>query len=99
MTYRLLAIAVEKWEDIDGYGVGHGFDPAELSLTRMANFTWWWVTQNAEKNEVEKFKNRLWRPPPGEVVTNDRSPWHADNENQALSSLKAALGGSSKSQG
>lgn len=93
MTLRLLTMASEYWQDIDGYSVGHGFDPAELRISRLCNFTWWWFTRNAERKEVEKFKARLWRPPPGHRVDHTASPWHADNENKAFAQLKQALGG------
>lgn len=84
---------MERWEDFDGYGVGHGFDPADLSLPRLCNFTWWWVTSgDVDPKEVEKFRTRLWRPLPGMEVSHAQSPWSAENENKAFQSLKQALG-------
>lgn len=93
MTYRLLQISEDNWADIDGYGVGHGFDPYDLPLARLCNFVWWWVTRNAQPKDVDKFKARLWRPPKGQEVKHEKSPWSADAEMQAFASLKKALGG------
>lgn len=93
MTLRLLNLVLDNWQDIDGYGVGHGFNPIDLSFTRLLNFTWWWVTRNAEQKEVDKFRTKLWRPPPGQVVAHKESPWHPENENKAFNALKNALGG------
>ena len=93
MTHRLLHLAEERWADIDGYGVGHGFDPYDLPLSRLCNFVWWWVTNGAQPKDVDKFKIKLWRPPAGEDVHDERSPWSAEAEMSAFSALKAALGG------
>lgn len=93
MTLRLLGLAEDHWEDIDGYAAGHGFDPVDLPLARLANFVWWWVTANAQEKDLQKFKGDLWRPPIGEQVTHKKSPWAPENENSALSDLKQALGG------
>lgn len=97
MTLRLSNIVLENWQDVDGYGVGHGFDPLELEFQRLLNFTWWWATRNAASDEVDKFRNRLWRPPPRTEVTHEKSPWHPENENKAFQSLKNALGVKSNS--
>lgn len=97
MTFRLLNLAYENWEDLDGYSVGNNFDLEDLPLGRLSNFVWWWLTSGrgeTDPKEVEKFRIRLWRPPAGVEVTDERSPWSASKENEAFSALKNAMGGS-----
>lgn len=54
------------------------------------DFVWWFLTRNADPNEIEKFKARLWRPPKG-VEPPPESPWSAENEMRNFRSLQAAL--------
>lgn len=88
---RLLAVAVHFWAELDGWAVGHGGDRLEvLSLDRFCNFVWWWMTRNAEKEEdVDKLRERLWRPPRGE---RGEGVWSADAETAALDQAMKNLG-------
>jgi hypothetical protein len=92
VSLRLAGLALEHWAELDGYAVAHNMPPLpELPLDRFNSFVWWFFTRNADDpKEVEKFRLKLWRPPPHVVPTRD-SPWSAENETAAFSGLKAAL--------
>lgn len=63
-----------------------------LPLDRFSNFVYWMATRNSDATDIEKFRAKLWRPPKGEIVTDSRSPWAPQNEQQGFSALKLALG-------
>lgn len=65
-----------------------------MSLDRLCSFVWWKVTSQMQKQaDVEAFKAKLWRPPPGNREPIDRrSPWSPENETGALRALSASLG-------
>jgi len=65
----------------------------ELPLERFCNFVWYIFTKDAEKRDVDKLRARLWQPPKGTVVTDERSPWAAKNEKDSLSAFKRGIGG------
>jgi hypothetical protein len=73
--------------------VAHGVDLRVLPLDRFCNFVWWAVTHEGAENEVQRFRARLWMPPPGTVVIPAKSPWSAENEMSAFGALRAQLGG------
>lgn len=65
-----------------------------LPLRRFCAFLWWFFTHRADDpHAVEKFRSRLWQPPPGVEVTDERSPWSPEAETAAFASLKADVGG------
>lgn len=91
MSVRLAGLALAHWADLDGYAVSRNMPPlATLPLDRFNNFVWWFLTREGDPKEIEKFRLRLWRPPPGRAPTQD-SPWSAENETKAFAGLKAAL--------
>lgn len=97
MTLRYGQIAEAHWDDLDGYAVGHNMPRLEsLPLSRFCNWIWWMLTRNANEQEREKTRAKIWRPPPTEKGPIDkRSPWSAENEMKAFSALKSQLAPSS----
>lgn len=93
MTLRYGQIAEAHWPDLDGYAVGHNMPPLDsLPLGRFCNWLWWMLTRNANEQEKEKIRAKLWRPPPAhEGPIDKRSPWSAENEMKSFASLKAQL--------
>ena len=86
--------AQTNWAELDGYAVAHSMGYLqELPLSRFANFVWYMLTHNSEEKEVEKLRAKLWQPEPGQVVTDPRSPWSAENEAASLSAFKRGMGG------
>lgn len=84
-------IAADHWADFDGFSVSRNVDPTRLPLDRFCSYVWWWVTSRMhEKKDLDKFEQRLYRPPPGEVAT--AGPWTPEAETQAFAALKAAVG-------
>ena len=94
MTLRLARLALDNWDDIDGYAVSRNMPPlASLPLGRFVNFVWWWATRNAQSPaEVEKFRTRLWVPPPKYNKPITQGPWSPESETRAFAALKATLG-------
>jgi len=66
-------------------------DLRELPLDRFCNYVYWMATREASSVDIEKFRARLWRPPPGKAA-DARSPWSKENETGAFQALKAGLG-------
>lgn len=62
-----------------------------LTLDRFCNFVWWAITKDGSEREVEKFRSRLWMPPPKTIVIDPRSPWSPENETKGFAALKAQL--------
>lgn len=86
--------ARENWAELDGYAVAHGLGYLqELPLDRFFNFVWHMFTRNADAKDLAQLKARLWKPDPGQVVTDPRSPWYSKNEGKSLSDFKRGLGG------
>lgn len=89
-----MRLAVDHWEDVDGYAVAHGLpDLRTIDLGRLAHFVWWLWTHQGSEADKAKFRARLWMPPRGRAVTDRRSPWSAESENAAFAALKAGVGG------
>lgn len=66
-----------------------------LPFDRFLNFIYYFLTENADEQERDKFDLRLNTPPPnyrdpGSIP--ESSPWSAKNETAALGELSAALG-------
>jgi hypothetical protein len=94
VTLRLCHLAVTNWADIDGYAAGHGMpELGTLSIERFCNFVMWLCTRNSTQTERDKFRAKVWMPPKGQAVTDDRSPWSAENEAKAFASVRAMLQG------
>lgn len=93
MTFRYAQVALNHWEDLDGYAVGHGLqDPRKLPLDRFCHWVWWMLTRNANEQDKAKTKAKLWRPPKDlEAPIDKRSPWSAENETKAFSALRQQL--------
>lgn len=91
MTVRLAHVALNHWADVDGLAVSQGLpELGDMPLDRFTNFIWWWATRNAQSSEeVEDFRRRLWKPPPGEV---GRGPWAPAEETESFQALKRGLG-------
>jgi hypothetical protein len=92
VNLRLASAAIDNWADVDGYAVAHGLPPlGDLPQGRFMSFMWWYLTRNASsQTDVEKFRTRLWRPPPG-VVPTGPNPWSPENEQSAFAAFKAGL--------
>lgn len=93
MTYRLVQIALARWDDMEGLRVSQGATTSlgSLSVEQLASYAWWYVTNGGEDTEIEKFKARLWRPPVGVKPERD-SPWSAQNEMAAFAAVKSKVG-------
>lgn len=94
MTARLLNAAKARWSAFDGWAAAElsGRDPLDLPMDRFANLVYFWITKDADPDEVPKFDNRLWRPPPG-MLPAPGSPWSPENETSAFRSLAAQVKG------
>jgi len=91
---RLTATALDHWWELDGYAAAHNLpELGELPLPRFLAFVYYMLTRNLDENELAKLRARLWRPPPGEVVTDPRSPWAPQNEAAAFAAFKAQATG------
>lgn len=78
----------------DGYAVSQNMPPLlSLPLDRLCNFIYWFHIREAGSEDVEEFRAKLWVPPVGAEVTDERSPWSPEAETSALLGLQAALGG------
>lgn len=87
---RLAATAKQYYRDLDGYAVSRNMPRVrDMPMDRFCNFVWFFFTRNADEKEKEKFEQRLWLPPKGEV---GRGIWSAEAEQDALASLKRQLG-------
>lgn len=94
MTARLLNTAKAQWSAFDGWAAASlsGADPLDLPLDRFVNLIYWWAIRDAEPEEIPKFDQRLWRPPPG-VAPAPGSPWSAEAETAAFKGFAAAFKG------
>jgi hypothetical protein len=64
-----------------------------LPFDRFLNLVYYFLTENADEQERDKFDIRLNTPPPEErSAVPASSPWSPQNETAALGSLSAALG-------
>lgn len=54
---------------------------------------WWYYTREREQADVDKFRARIWRPPPRTTVIDARSPWSVENETKAFAAFKAQATG------
>jgi len=92
VSVRLAHLALANWANLDGYAIAHNMPPLpSLPLDRFNSFVWWFFTKDAsDPKDVEKFRLKLWRPPPSVVPTAD-SPWSAENETKAFHALSASL--------
>lgn len=95
MTQRLLNTVKARWAAFDGWAAAAlgGADPLDLPLDRMLNLIYHWIIRHAEPDEVEKFDNRLWRPPVGETPP-PGSPWSPEKETAAFRGFAAQVRGS-----
>lgn len=93
MTIRYAQVALQNWEDLDGYAVGHGMrSPKSLPVDRFCHWIWWMLTRNSEKQEREKLRAKIWQPPMNSTAPIDkRSPWSPENEGKAFAMLKQQL--------
>jgi len=62
----------------------------DLPIGKWCSFVWWWFTHDADRTEVQKFRNNLWIPPVGAEIPRE-SPWSAENETAAFASFKAGI--------
>lgn len=60
----------------NGWAIAQGIDLVELPLDALLDLTYYWLTKDAEEEDVEKLYSRLWMPPPNAKpsVLKD-SPW------------------------
>ena len=74
---RLVAVAGEHWETIDGEAAAKGFDPFELNIQRFFNYLLFWCLSHIEKErDREQFLYRLDSPLPGRT----RRPSEAEQQ-------------------
>lgn len=91
---RLAQLASVHWVSLDGFAASRNMGSlTSLPQDRFDNFVYWWFTKDASSEQLEKFRAELYQPPKGEVVTDTSSPWHPENETNALAELKAQMGG------
>lgn len=94
MTLRLAHIGIERWAELNGFRIGHGAIGSldDLPIGAFVDYVWWYVTQNVDPTEIEKFRARLWRPPKGEEPPPE-SPWSPESEMASFHALQASLSG------
>lgn len=89
MTLRLVGLARREWASFDGDSVE---DPLLLPPDRFLNRIYWWAIKNAaDKESVDRFDRKLWRPPRGRAAA-PGSPWSPEAETNAFAALAAEVG-------
>lgn len=73
-------------------------DSLALPFDRFLNLVYFWVTEDAEPKEKDKFDVKLRLPDErarrnGTATLDKKSPWSKENEERALSGLVAELTG------
>lgn len=93
MTARLIDHAASTWSELTGWSLSRGItEPlTDLPLSRFEALVWWFVIKDAEPDDVERIRARLWQPPKG--VAPKTGPWSAEAEMAAFSAVKAKLEG------
>jgi len=90
VTDRLVATAIDHWDELEGYGVAHGMKRLEnLPLDRFCAFVYYMLTRSEDEAGIRKLRADLWRPPKNVAVMDSRSPWAPVNELDALKAFKA----------
>lgn len=90
MTVRLCAVAVERWDDLDGWAVSKNLpNLGTLPLERFTHMMWFWLTDGGEQKDIDKLRAQLWRPPPGVIPT--RGPWSPEAETASFMALKRSV--------
>lgn len=78
------------WREFDGWAVAQGLgDPLKLPVARFCHLVWFWMTRDADPNDVRKLEAQLWQPPPG---AEPKGPWSPEAEMAAFESLRMTLG-------
>lgn len=98
MTQHYLQIALNNWEDLNGWAVGHGVDLKSKDIDDFCHFVWWMLTRNSDEPARAKLRAQIWRPPPpkpGKPTEriDPRSPWSPEKERAAALAFKAQLMG------
>lgn len=88
MTLRLVGLARNEWASFDGGSVE---DPLLLPPDRFLNRVYWWATHEGDRQAIEKFDRKLWRPPRGKAAA-PGSPWSPEAETGAFAALAAEVG-------
>jgi hypothetical protein len=89
----LLDLAEAHWTVFDGWTAKRGVDPMQLPFHRFLSLLYFWVIENADEQEREKFDVKLNMPLPGKPkIAIETGPWSAAAETSALSGLAAATG-------
>lgn len=81
---RLVAVADQHWEAIDGSAAAEGFDPFDLSPQRFFNFLYYWAMARVKEPDI--FEQKLNDPPPGK----SRRASEAERQRDAESFLEFA---------
>ena len=97
---RLISIAEDNWERIDGEMAGRGVDLMEIPFDRFLNAIYAFVVRSfQDEKDRTKFEVRLNLPMPGKkksALQETSSPWAPAQETAALGSLAAAVGGGAR---
>ena len=65
VVVRILGIAQEHWEAIDGEAASKGCDYLTLPIDRFCNVIMWWAMQRVK--DVDEFKRKMYEPLPGQA--------------------------------
>lgn len=84
-----MGAADHHWAVFNGWAVSRGLDILELPFDALLDLIYYWLTMNAEEDEVDKFNHRLWLPPKKAKVSKN-SPW---SDEATRNSLAALVGG------
>lgn len=63
----------------------------DLPIDRFLNLVYWFIVREGDPEDIEKFKIRLWRPPPGVEPTS--GPWSPEAETQSFRAFSAQVKG------
>jgi hypothetical protein len=93
---RLIGIAENNWERLDGEMAAKGMDPMVLPFDRFLNWVYSFaVNQFSDVSDLDRFEMRLNLPMPGirSAIQDTASVWAPAQEQSALSGLAAAVRG------
>jgi hypothetical protein len=82
------------WTKINGWALSQGVDLHDLHFDGLLDLTYYWLTKDAEEEDVEKFDSRLWLPPKNvkpEALKD--SPWSDEATRASLAAFAEGVGG------
>lgn len=86
------------WTSFNGWAVAQGLDILELPLDSLLDLVYYWLTKDAEEDDVAKLDSQLWLPPTktrkGKSVTAPKnSPWSDEATLASFSNFMQGVAG------